>query len=105
MYSAVSTKAEIITRLINNQDRIKQYGVRQLGLFGSFIRNEAAPDSDIDLLIDFYPDQKTFDNFIELAFFLEDLLGRKVELVTPASLGKYIGPHILREVEYVPFAA
>lgn len=105
MYSAVNTKTEIIARLTSNQDRIKQFGVKKLGLFGSFARNQVDTDSDIDLLIDFHPGQKTFDNFIELAFYLQDLLGRKVDLVTPASLSKYIGPHILREVEYVPLAA
>lgn len=47
----------------------------------------------------------TFDNFMEVSFLLEDLLGRKVELVTPESLSPYIGPHILREVESVDIAA
>jgi predicted nucleotidyltransferase len=55
----------------------------------------------VDLLVDFIPEQKTFDNFMELSFFLEELLGRKVELVTPQSLSKFIAPHILNEVENV----
>ncbi|WP_211321579.1 nucleotidyltransferase family protein [Pedobacter cryoconitis] len=59
-------------------------------------------DSDVDLLFEFAPEQKTYDNFMNLSFFLEDLLGRKVEVVTPQSLSKYIAPHILNQTEYVP---
>ena len=55
---------------------------------------------DNDTLVEFEPGQKTFDNYMQLAFFLEELLGRDVDLVTVESLGPYIGPHILREVEY-----
>lgn len=70
-------------------------------MFGSFVRNTANTNSDIDLLVEFEPDKKSYDNFMELAFYLEDLLGRNVELVTSQSLSKYIGPHILKEVENV----
>ena len=55
----------------------------------------------IDILVEFHPPQKTFDNFIQLAFYLEDVLGRPVDLITSDSLSPYIGPHILQEVEYV----
>ncbi len=58
-------------------------------------------ESDVDLLINFDPEQKSYDNFIELSFFLEDLLGRKVEIIRPQSLNKYIGPHILNQAENV----
>ncbi|MEI6179866.1 MAG: nucleotidyltransferase family protein [Chloroflexales bacterium] len=71
------------------------------GLFGSFVRNESRPDSDIDILVEFHPTKKTFDNFIQLAFYLEDVLGRPVDLITADSLSPYIGLHILQEVEYV----
>jgi predicted nucleotidyltransferase len=57
----------------------------------------------VDLLVEFAPGEKTYDNFMELSFYLEDLLGRKVELVTPQSLSKHIGPHILKQVEHVRF--
>jgi predicted nucleotidyltransferase len=63
------------------------------------------PSIDIDILIEFMPEKHTFDNFMEVALFLEKLLGRKVELVTTESLSPHIGPHILREVERVPIAA
>jgi predicted nucleotidyltransferase len=56
--------------------------------------------SDVDVLVEFEQDRKTFDNFIQLSFLLEDLFQRRVELVTIESLSPYIGPHILSEVEY-----
>jgi hypothetical protein len=61
--------------------------------------------SDIDILVEFMPEKHTFDNFMEVAFLLEELLGRKVELVTTEALSPHIGPHILREVARVPIAA
>jgi len=88
-----------------HQSQIRAFGVRRLGLFGSFARGQQNESSDIDLLVEFDPRQKTFDAFMNLCFFLEDLLQRRVELVTPESLSPYIGPHILREVEYVPLGA
>jgi len=60
--------------------------VFSVNFFGSFVRNSATDSSEIDLLIDFNPDKKSFDNFMDLAFFLEDLFGRKVAIITPQSL-------------------
>ena len=74
-------------------------GVRKLGIFGSFVRGEARADSDVDMLVEFEPAKKTFDNFMALSFLLEDLLQRRVELVTSESLSPYLRPHILDEVE------
>ena len=101
MQSIVINKNILLDKLKFHSQEIKTYGVTSLGLFGSFVRNAATNSSDIDLLVEFDPKQKTFDNFMDLSFFLEDLFGRKVELVTPQSLSKYIGPHILKEVENV----
>jgi len=80
-------------------------GVKRIGLFGSFVRGDQNSDSDIDLLVEFEIGRKTFDNFMELSFFLEEVLQHKVELVTVESLSPYIGPHILKEVEYAALAA
>jgi uncharacterized protein len=98
-------KKEILGSLRENGDRLRVLGVRRIGLFGSFARDEARPESDVDLLVEFVPNKKTFDNFMALSFFLEDLFRRKVELVTTESLSPYIGPHILKEVEYANLAA
>lgn len=95
------TKHEIICAISAHKDQIKALGVKKLGLFGSFQREVVNESSDVDLLVEFLPGKKTFDNFMDLSFFLEDLFGRKVELVTPQSLSKFIGPHIIREVEDV----
>jgi uncharacterized protein len=102
---STSTKDEILTSLRENSDRLRLLGVRRIGLFGSFARDEARPESDVDLLVEFVPNKKNFDNFMTLSFFLEDLFDRKVELVTTESLSPYIGPHILKEVEYANLAA
>jgi len=87
-----------------NKHQLAAYGVNRIGLFGSYVRNEAAPKSDIDLLVDIQKEKKTFANFLSLNYFLEDLFGKKVELVTTQSLSPYIGPHILKTVEYVSIA-
>jgi predicted nucleotidyltransferase len=91
-------REKIITFLKDHAAEIRGYGVKSLGLFGSVARDEATAKSDVDLLVDFIPEKKSFDNFMDLSFFLEGLFGRKVELVTRQSLSKHIGPHILNEV-------
>lgn len=103
--SRICTKGDLLQSLQAHADAITSFGVERLGLFGSFVRNEQNSDSDVDFLVTFKPGQKTFDNFSRLAYCLEELLGRPIELVTPESLSPYIGPHILDEVEYVDLAA
>ncbi|HEX8722680.1 MAG TPA: nucleotidyltransferase family protein [Pyrinomonadaceae bacterium] len=97
---SVRNKQEVFALLAENESQLRRLGVRRCGLFGSFARGEQDERSDVDILVEFEEGQKTFDNFMAVAFFLEDLFGRKVDLLTPESLSPYIGPHILREVEY-----
>lgn len=94
-------KEELLEAIKEHRQKIRDFGVKRCGLFGSFVRGQHTEESDIDVLVEFEPGQKTFDNFMHLAFFLEEVLGRKVDLVTVESLSPYIGPHILQEVEYV----
>jgi uncharacterized protein len=101
----IKTKQDIANVLYQNRDHLRALCVNRLGLFGSFVRGKQHPDSDIDLLVEFEPGRKTFDTFMNLSFFLEDILQHKVELVTVESLSPYIGPHITQEVEYVAIAA
>jgi uncharacterized protein len=101
----VDTKEDLLLRLQQHGAAITGFGVMRMGLFGSFARDEARPDSDVDLLIEMDPARKTLRNMVGLSTFLQDLLGRKVELVTPQSLNRFIGRHILKEVEHVPLAA
>src|SRR5262245_54920113 len=98
----VQTKEQILTLLHEHRAELRRFGVRRCDVFGSFVRNKPDDRSDVDILVEFAPEQKTFDNFMHLGFFLEDLFDRPVGLITTASLSPYFGPHILREVEYAP---
>jgi predicted nucleotidyltransferase len=77
-----------------------QYGVERIGLFGSLVRGSQHAESDIDLLVEFKQPVGLF-KFIELENQLSDLLGAKVDLVTPNALKPGIGKRILDEVRYV----
>jgi predicted nucleotidyltransferase len=101
----VEDKRSIIERLRRERTALAALGVLEIGLFGSFARGEQTPESDVDLLVEFTPQQHTFDSFMDLSFFLEALLGRKVELLTRESLSPYIGERILAEVEKIHGAA
>lgn len=95
----VQNREELVLRLLQHKETLSRMGVLRLGLFGSFARGEETPESDVDLLVEFSPDHHTFNGFTELVFFLEDLLGRSVEVVTPQALSPYIGPSIMKEVQ------
>ena len=101
METTIHTKSELFQRLRERQADLGRLGVARLGVFGSFARGEQTADSDVDLLVDFAPGQKSFDHFMALVDLLEETLQRRVELVTPEALSPHLGPHILREVEYV----
>jgi len=97
---SVRTKEEIHKRLVEKERRIKEYGVKRIGLFGSYVRNEQKRKSDVDILVEFEKEKITFDNYMHLKFLLEDLFGRKVDLVILDDLKRQLKPYILREVEY-----
>ena len=69
MEESVKTKDNVTGTLRQNRERLQDLGVRRMGLFGSFVRGEQGPASDIDLLVEFAPGKKTFDNFMALSFF------------------------------------
>jgi len=97
---SVLTKEEIHKKLLENEGRIRGYGVKRIGLFGSYVRNEQKRKSDVDILVEFEKEKITFDNYMYLKFFLEDLFGCKVDLVILDDLKRQLKPYILREVEY-----
>ena len=101
----VRTKAEVVTRLRAERAQLRALGVAQVGLFGSFVRDEAGPDSDVDLLVDFAEGRNTYRAICALGDFVEALVGRPVEILTRAGLSRYIGPHILQTAENVLPAA
>jgi predicted nucleotidyltransferase len=76
----------------------ERFGVAKIGIFGSTARGDDRPESDVDVLVEFAPGQTTFRNFMELAFYLEDLFGRRVDLVTEQGLSRYIRPNVEQEV-------
>ncbi len=102
MVSPVREKSELFERLTSERRRIKARGVRRLSLFGSFVPGLQDDNSDVDLVEEFDPKQKTFDNFERLAELLEETLQRRVELLTTEALSPYLGPRILSELQDVP---
>lgn len=78
----------------------QKFGVKRIGIFGSFARGEEREDSDLDVLVVFEEGQKTFDNYMELKFYLEDLFGREVDLVTEKALKPQLKDIIMKDVVY-----
>jgi uncharacterized protein len=99
------TMADVESRLRAVEPRIRELGVRRLALFGSTVRGEARPDSDVDLLVEFAPGEKSYRRFMDLYDLMEELFEQRVELLTTKSLSPYIGPHILAEAADVVQAA
>ena len=92
---------EIIQLLRQHRDELrKRFGVKSLAVFGSVARGEAGPESDVDILVEF-EGRATFDRYMGLKFFLEDLLGRRVDLVTRKALKPRLRPYVEQEAIYV----
>ena len=77
-----------------------RFGVAASGIFGSFVRGEEQADSDVDVLVSFRKGQETFDNYMDCKFYLEDLFGRRVDLIMKGAIKKWLKPYILSEVVY-----
>ena len=85
--------------LASHQAQLESFGVRQLHLFGSTVHDQATSESDLDFLVTLQP--KTFHNYMNLKFYLEDIFGRPVDLVTPESLKPALRTRILDEAKRV----
>ena len=92
------TPDAILKKLQDNRETIRGFGVRRLGIFGSYARGEQSETSDMDFLVEF--DKKTFDNYMDLKFFLEDLLGRRVDVVIADSVKPRLRKPIFEETVY-----
>lgn len=97
----VTDKQQIIDLLKQNSSELRKLGVVRVGIFGSFITGKQTSKSDVDLLVEFSKNQKNFQNFMKIVNLTESILGRNIDLLTPESLSPYIGPYIIKEVEYV----
>ncbi len=96
------TKKDIFQTIKENKEIIKSFGVKEIGLFGSYVRNQQTKESDIDILVDYDYNKIDFLKYMRFCFMMEELFkDLKVEIVTKNGLSEYIGPYILNEVEYV----
>ncbi|MCX7956672.1 MAG: nucleotidyltransferase family protein [Endomicrobia bacterium] len=98
----METKSYIIETIRKNKKYIKtKYGVKKIGLFGSYVKSKQTKKSDIDILVSFKERFKTFDNYMELKFYLEDLFGHKVDLIIETAVKPRVLSYVLNEVIYV----
>lgn len=94
--------SEIEKKLGEKKDYIKKaFYVREMGVFGSFTRGEETTRSDIDILVEFEKGHKDFFNYMRLKHYLEELLGRNVDLVIKNAVKPRLRERILSEVKYV----
>jgi predicted nucleotidyltransferase len=91
---------EAVKLLAEHRQDLSRFGVKSLALFGSVVRDEARPGSDVDVLVEF-DGVATFDRYMGLRFFLEDLLGAPVDLVTRKALKPRLRPYVEQEAQYV----
>lgn len=95
-------KKDIKEVLKNHKNEIaKKFGIKEIGIFGSYVRGEETETSDIDIIIEFEEGKKTFDNYMDLKFYLEDLFGIKVDLVIKSAIKPKLKKYILNECIYV----
>ena len=87
---------QILVLLKRHRRQLKKYGIHSLSIFGSVARDQALPNSDIDILVDFEKPVGLFE-YARLKLYLESVLGREVDLVTPEALRKELREDILRE--------
>ena len=92
------TAKKIIRTIENNRDYLNKYGVKKIGLFGSFAKNKNNRKSDIDIVVKFK--KNTFDDYMDLKFLLEKLFRKKVDLVIEGNIKPGL-EHIKKEAIYV----
>lgn len=95
----MESRSEIFRLLESNLDKIKSFGVKRLGIFGSVARDEQTENSDVDVLVEL--EKETFRGYMGLLLFLEDLFGRKVDLAIKDSIKPRIKDRVLSETIYV----
>ena len=96
----MQTRENVLRRLQEHRHEMRKFGVRRLGLFGSAVRGESSPSSDLDFLVEL--ERNSFDAYMDLKFFLEDLFQCRVDLVLADTIKSQLREGILKETEYVP---
>ena len=92
------TAGEIVETLGQHRGELAEFGVRRIGLFGSYVRDEATPESDMDILVEM--DAPTFRSYTRLWSFLESSFGCEIDLVLSDTLKLRVRPHVLGEVRF-----
>jgi predicted nucleotidyltransferase len=87
---------QILALLKSHRRQLKKYGIHSLSIFGSVARDQVRKNSDVDILVDFEKPVGLFE-YARLKMYLEDVLGREVDLVTPEALREELREDILRE--------
>lgn len=110
MKGEILTKKEIIKKIRENRENLKKYGVKRIGLFGSYANGEQRKDSDIDLVIEFDPKRfgkdfkGLYDAFGDISSYIEKMFNRKVDILTPDSIKtiriKEVAEEIRRSIIY-----
>ena len=88
---------DVLQRLQAHRKQFRDYHVKSLALFGSVARDEARPDSDVDVLVEF-DGPTTFDRYMDLKQFLEETLGSRVDLLTRKGLRQELVPYVEQEL-------
>ncbi len=96
---AILSKESIKQSLVDNRKTLRKYGVKRIGLFGSYVRGTASTESDIDFIVEL--ERLTFRDYMGLALFLEELFKKDIDLMTTTSLKPRLKPYIEKEIEYV----
>jgi predicted nucleotidyltransferase len=98
----MTERDEVLSILKREAHDLKdRFGVTNVGLFGSVVRDEAKESSDLDLLIELDPESITYKKYLDLEVYLQSLFPRKIEIVTTDGVSPYILPYISREVVWV----
>jgi len=91
----------VLTLLRQHESILEErFGVKRIGIFGSFVRGEERPESDVDVLVVFQKDEETFDHYMDCKFYLEDLFDRHVDLVIEDTIKSRLKGPIMSEVIY-----
>jgi uncharacterized protein len=94
------TSKTVIATLRRRRAELTRLGIKSLSLFGSVARGEERPESDVDILVEF-EGRATFDRYMDAKFYLEDILGSRVDLVTLQAIKPRMKPYIMQDLIHV----